>query len=81
MKKSRELRRQFYEALQNLIDSIPKDDHIIIIGDLNATISDDSLPGVKQGFHEPKRNDNDELLVEFCVQNSRRINNTFFNHD
>lgn len=47
MNRSRKLRRQFYEDLQNVKDSMSKEDHINIIVDLNARISDGPLPGVK----------------------------------
>lgn len=79
--KSREERRMFYEQLQNEIDKITPNQRLLLMGDFNARIGDDIVHGIKQRFHEQVNNDNGDLLVEFCAQNSLRINNTFFAHD
>ena len=54
---------------------------MIIAGDLNARIGNDSLAGIKQRFNEPISNDNGDLLIDLCARNNFRINNTFFDHD
>ncbi|KAK5649517.1 hypothetical protein RI129_000546 [Pyrocoelia pectoralis] len=70
----REERRRFYEKLQNETYKI-----LLLMGDFNSRNGNDIVQGVKQRFHEDINNDNGDLLV--CVQNSLRINNTFFDND
>jgi len=78
--KPKEQREEFYEDLQNVIDQIPKDTLLIMMGDMNARVGNMPVPGVKQCFNEGEINDNGDLLINFCSMNSLRMNNTFFNH-
>ena len=57
-----------------------KHHYIIIMGDLNARIGNEPIPGIKQRFNKDIWNDNGGLLVAFCTQNNLRINNTFYDH-
>lgn len=70
----------FYENLQDLLDTTRNSEKTIIIGDLNARIGNVPIDGVKQRFNEEVINENGERLIEICLLNSLRINNTFFEH-
>ncbi|XP_044766150.1 craniofacial development protein 2-like [Coccinella septempunctata] len=73
-------RTSFYETLQETIDTIPRNETVILMGDFNARVGNTMIPGVKQRFNEDVTNENGELLIDFCAQNELRINNTFFKH-
>ena len=68
--KSKEQREEFYEDLQNVIDQIPKDALLIMMGDMKARVRNMPVPGVKQRFNEGEINDNGDLLTNFCSMNS-----------
>lgn len=71
---------EFLNTLQRVIDNLSTNNSIIILGDLNARIGDEVIPHVKQAFNESVRNDQGELLCNFCIANSLRITNTYFPH-
>ena len=77
-----EKKEQFLEHLQEVINSIPKHDILLIMGDLNAKVGSDnkdheSVMG-KHGLGV--RNENGENLVEFCELNNLVIAGTIFPH-
>ena len=78
--KPKEIREEFYEELQNIVSQIPKENLLIMLGDLNARVGNTPVPGIKQRFNESVANENGDLLTNFCSMNSLRINNTFFDH-
>lgn len=78
--KPQEAKDEFYYILQHTIDQIPNSDEIIILGDLNARVGDNVIPGIKERFNEEPVNENGNQLIEFCLQNCLRINNTFYDH-
>lgn len=69
-----------YQQLQNVMDNINTKGEIIILGDLNARIGNDVIPGIKQKYNEAIINQNGEALIDFCARNEMRINNTYFPH-
>jgi hypothetical protein len=74
------IKEQFYEDLQQAVDSTPKSDTIIILGDLNARLGkEDAYIGVT-GQDTLLRNTsgNGELLCEFVVLNNMTIMITQF---
>jgi exonuclease III len=73
-------RDAFYHTLQSLLDTLPKNDHKIIMGDFNGHIGDAVIPGIKQKFNDPAINDSGEDMIDFCTLNELRINNTYFDH-
>ena len=68
---------QFYEDLQDLLKLTPKKDVLFIIGDWNAKVGSQEIPGVmgKFGFGVQKAG---QRLIEFCQQNALIIANTCF---
>ena len=68
----------FYETLQEYLDRIPASNSVLILGDLNARIGNDTVNGVKQRFNEVVMNENGTIFTQFCPDNELRVNNTFF---
>ena len=61
---------QFYEALQDLLELIPKKDVLFIIGDWYAKIGSQETPGVTGKFGLGIRNEAGQRLTEFCQGHS-----------
>ncbi|KAL3271422.1 hypothetical protein HHI36_021901, partial [Cryptolaemus montrouzieri] len=47
---TREEREQFYNQLQQTLEALPRGQPKIILGDFNARVGDDVIPGIKQTF-------------------------------
>ena len=69
---------RFYEDLQDLLKLTPKKDVLFIIGDWNAKIGSQELPGVTCKFGLGVQNEAGQRLTEFCQENSLGIANTLF---
>ena len=61
---------QFYEDLQDLLDLTPKKDVLFIIGDWNAKVGSQEIPGVTGKFGLGVQNEAGQRLTEFCHENS-----------
>ena len=66
---------QFYEDLQELT---PKKEVLFIIGDWNAKVGSQEIPGVIGKFGLGIQNESGQRLTEFCQENTLVIANTFF---
>ena len=69
---------RFYEDLQDLIELTPKKDVLFIIGDWNAKVGSQELPGVTGKFGLGVQNEVGQRLTEFCQENALVIVNTLF---
>ena len=69
---------QFYEALQDFLELTPKNDVLFIIGDWNAKVGSQEIPGVIGKFGLGVQNEADQRLTEFCQENAVVMANTFF---
>ena len=69
---------QFYEDLQGLLELIPPKDVLFIIGDWNAKVGSQEIPGVTGKFGLGIRNEAGKRLIEFCQHNTLDIANTLF---
>ena len=69
---------QFYEDLQDLMELTPKIDVIYIIGDWNAKVGHQELPGVTGIFGLWVQNEAGQRLIEFSQENALVIANTLF---
>ena len=69
---------QFYEDLQDLLGLMPKKDVLFIIGDWNAKIGSQEIPGVTGKFGFGVQNEAGQKLTEFCQENAPVIANTLF---
>ena len=68
----------FYEDLQDLLELTLKRDVLFIIGDWNAKVESQEIPGVTGKFGLGVQNDAGQRLIEFCQRNTLVIANTFF---
>ena len=77
---SNEDKEAFYQSLGEVVDKVPKEDKLLILGDLNARVGNDytAYEGVIGKFGKGKKNSNGELLLNFCTQHELSITNTFF---
>ena len=69
---------QFYEDLQDLLELTPKKDVLFIIGDWNAKLESQEIPGVTGKFGLRVQNEAGQRLTEFCQENALVIGNTLF---
>ena len=69
---------RFYEDLQDLLELTPKKDVLFIIGDWNAKVGSQEMPGVTGKFGLRVQNEAGKRLTEFCQENTLVIANTLF---
>ena len=65
-----------YENLQDLLELASKKDIFFIIGDWNAEVGSQKIPGVTGKFGLGVRNEEGKRLTEFCQENALVIRNT-----
>ena len=68
----------FSEDLQDLLELTPKKDVLFIIGDWNAKVGSQEIPGVTGKFSLGVQNEAGQRLTEFCQENTLVIANTLF---
>ena len=64
--------------LQDLLELSPKKDVLFIIGDWNAKVGSQEIPGVMGKFGLGVQNEAGQRLIEFCKENTLVIANTLF---
>ena len=69
---------QFYEDPQDLLELTPNKDVLFIIGDWNAKVGSQEIPGVTGMFGCGVQNEAGQRLTEFCQENTLVIANTLF---
>ena len=69
---------RFYEDLQDLLELTPKKDVLFIIGDWNANVGSQEIPGVTGKFGLGVQNEAGEGLTEVSKENTLVIANTLF---
>ena len=72
---------QFYENLYDLLELTPKKAVPFIIGDWNAKVVSQEIPGVTDKFGLGVQNEAGQRLTEFCQENALVIANTQFQQD
>ena len=68
----------FYEELQDLLELTAKKDVLFIIGDQNAKVGSQEIPGVTGKFGLEVQNNEGQRLIEFCQENAPVIANDLF---
>ena len=68
---------RFYEDLQDLLELTPQK-VLFIIGDWNATVGSQEIPGVTGKFGLGIQNEVGQRLIEICHENALVIANTLF---
>ena len=69
---------QFYKDLQDLLELSPKNDVLFIIGDWNAKVGSQEIPGVAGKFGLEVQNEAGQRLTGFFQENTLVIANTVF---
>ena len=60
----------FYEDLQDFLQLTPKKDILFIIGDWNAKVGSQKIPGVTGEFGLVVQNEAGQRLIDFCQENA-----------
>ena len=66
------------EEAEDLLELIPKKDVLFIIGDWNAKVGSQEIPGVTGKFGLGVQNEGGQRLTEFCQENVLGIATTPF---
>ena len=69
---------QIYEDLQELLEVTPQKDVLFILGDWNAKVGSQGIPGVTGKFGLRVQNEAGQSLTEFCQEKALVIANTLF---
>ena len=70
---------QFYEDLQDILELISKRKNVLfIIGDWNAKVGSQEIPGITGNFGLGVQNEAGQKLTELCQENTLVIANTLF---
>ena len=68
----------YYEDLQDPAELTLKKDVLFILGDWNAKLGSQEIPGVMGKFSLQVLNEAGQMLIEFCQENILVIANTLF---
>ena len=68
----------FYEVLQDLLELTPQKDVLYIIGDWNAKVGSQEIPGVTGKSGLGVQNEAGQRMIEFCQENVLVIANILF---
>ena len=69
---------EFYEDFQDLLKLTPKKDVLFIIGNWNAKVGSQEIPGVTGKSGLGVQNEAQKRLIEFCQETALVIANTLF---
>ena len=64
--------------LLDLLELTPKKDDLFIIGDWNAKVGSQDIPGITGKFDLGEQNEAGQRLTEFCQKNTLITANTLF---
>ena len=67
-----------HEDLQDLLELTLEKDVLLILGDWNAKVGTQEIPGVTSKFSLGVQNEAGQTLIEFCQENTLVIANTLF---
>ena len=63
---------------EDLLELIPKEDTLFIVGDWNEKVGSQEIPGVTEKFGLGVQNEAGQRLIEFCQENALIIADTLF---
>jgi len=67
-----------YEKMEDAIGSGRGDDYVIVLGDMNAVVGNESEKDVTGSHGLGNRNERGQMLIDFCKRNHLSIMNTWF---
>ena len=68
----------FYKDIQDHLGLTPPKDVLFIIGDWNAKVGSQKIPGITSKFGLGVQNEAEQRLTELCQKNALVIANTLF---
>ena len=68
------IKDEFYERLQDVLDSVNQHDMLIVTGDMNAKVGNNNYESVMGKHGLGQRNDNGERLCDMCGMNELQWN-------
>ena len=71
---------RFYEDLQDFLELTPQKDNIFIIGDWNAKLGSQEIPGVTGEYGLGVQNEAGQRLIQFCQETTLVIATLFQPH-
>ena len=71
---------RFYEDLQDLLELTPQKDDLSIIGDWNAKVPSQEIPGITGKLGLGVQNEAGQRITEFCQENALVRADTFHQH-
>jgi len=71
---------EVYEGIENVIEKVKGDENLIIIGDWNAVVGEESLGHRIGNYGLGNRNERGDRLIDFCSKHELLITNTYFKH-
>ena len=74
----KKLKEWFYEDLQDLLELTPQRDVLFIMGDWNAKVRSQKIPGITGKFGLGVENEVGQRLTKFYQENALVIANTLF---
>ena len=74
----KKLKLNRYGDLQDLLELTPKKDVVFIIGDWNAKVGSQEIPGLTSKFGLGLQNVKGQGLTKFCQENALVIENNLF---
>jgi hypothetical protein len=79
--KSREdLNEEFYETLQKILDKVNRYDYMLLTGDRNYGVGNNTITNIVGTNGETSLNNNGKKMIDFCTFNNLNIMNAFFKH-
>ena len=75
-------KQEFYDQFQSIRKSVAKHDNCLVIGDMNAKIGTDmtGMENALRHFGIGTRNENGDILLEFCSNSDMVVENSLFQH-
>ncbi len=66
------------DSLKDLVDSVPRGDALVIMGDWNAKVEEEAVAGISGRHGLGERKEAGERMLYFCEANRLVISNTWF---
>ncbi|XP_059048932.1 craniofacial development protein 2-like [Achroia grisella] len=67
-----------YNRIDEIIDTVNKNDNLIVMGDFKAVVGEEAVGNIVGKFGHGVKNYRGERLIQFCKENDMFIGNTFF---
>ncbi|VVC30385.1 Endonuclease/exonuclease/phosphatase,Reverse transcriptase domain [Cinara cedri] len=71
---------EVYEGIEKVIEKVKGDENLIIMGDWNAVVGEESLGRIIGNYGLGNRNERGDRLIDFFSNHELLITNTYFKH-